>query len=61
MNLLDAAESPETLDLPTFGFHALTGDQSGRYAVTISRNWRLTFGWRGKNAVDLDLEDYHGR
>lgn len=61
MNLLDAAESPERLDLPTFGFHALTGDQAGRYAVTISRNWRLTFGWRGKNAVELDLEDYHGR
>ena len=22
--------------------------------------WRLTFGWRGDNAVEIDLEDYHG-
>ncbi|WP_367273864.1 hypothetical protein [Niveispirillum sp.] len=22
-------------------------------------NYRLTFGWDGVDAVDLDLEDYH--
>jgi proteic killer suppression protein len=42
------------------GFHALRGDLKGRYAMTLSRNWRLTFGWDGEEAVDVDLEDYHG-
>src|SRR5204862_4956571 len=30
------------------------------YATTVSRNWRMTFGWDGEDAVDVDLEDYHG-
>jgi len=28
--------------------------------MTVSRNWRLTFGWDGEDAIELDLEDYHG-
>jgi toxin HigB-1 len=44
LSALDEAESPQELDLPTFGFHALTADDAGRYAVWVSRNWRLTFG-----------------
>jgi proteic killer suppression protein len=28
--------------------------------LIVSRNWRLTFGWDGQDAVELDLEDYHG-
>jgi plasmid maintenance system killer protein len=31
----------------------------GRFAVTVSANWRVTFGWLDKDAVDVDLEDYH--
>lgn len=61
LTLLDEAKRPEDMDFPTFGFHALSGDLAGRYAVTVSRNWRLTFGFEGQNAVDVDLEDYHGR
>lgn len=57
---LDAAERPEDLNTPGSGFHALTGDLAGRYALTVSRNWRLTFAFNGKDASELDLEDYHG-
>lgn len=57
---LDAAERPEDLNTPGSGFHALTGDLAGRYALTVSRNWRLTFAFNGKDAPELDLEDYHG-
>lgn len=58
---LDAARRPEDLNTPGSGFHALTGDFDGRYALTVSRNWRLTFTFQGQDAADLDLEDYHGR
>jgi proteic killer suppression protein len=54
---LDAAEFPEALDLPGYGFHALKGDRGGRYAVTVSRNWRITFAFDGNDATDVDLED----
>ena len=36
--------------------HALKGVNKGRYAVWISENWRLTFGW---DAIEVALEDYH--
>jgi proteic killer suppression protein len=49
------------MDLPGFGFHALSGNLAGRYAVWISRNWRITFAWSGEDATNVDLEDYHGR
>lgn len=57
---LDRARRPEDLDFPGSGFHALKGDLKGRYALTVSRNWRLTFGWVDDDATDVDLEDYHG-
>lgn len=45
---------------PNFGFHALAGNRKGVYAMTVTKNWRLTFTLAGDTAIaDLDLEDYH--
>jgi proteic killer suppression protein len=60
LDALEAAESPQDMAIIGAGFHALRGDQKGRYAMSVSRNWRLTFGWAGRHAIDIDLEDYHG-
>ncbi|CAA2143728.1 type II toxin-antitoxin system RelE/ParE family toxin [Methylobacterium bullatum] len=60
LDLLDQAVRPEDMDVVSYGFHALTGDRAGRFSVTVSRNWRLTFGFDGPDAVDVDVEDYHG-
>jgi proteic killer suppression protein len=59
LTLLDQAIRPQDMSVVTFGFHALSGDQAGRFAVTVSRNWRLTFAFEGQDAVEVDLEDYH--
>ena len=56
---LDAALLPEDLNLPGYRFHGLKGRDKGRLAVDASGNWRVTFGWDGKDAIDVDLEDYH--
>jgi len=56
---LDAVMVPEDLNLPGYRFHGLKGKDKGRYAVDASGNWRITFGWDGRNAIDVDLEDYH--
>ncbi len=53
------ATTPEQMNLPGSHFHALKGDQGGRYAVDASGNWRVTFAWSGDDAVEVDLEDYH--
>jgi proteic killer suppression protein len=54
---LDAAKIPEAMNMPGLRFHALKGGRIGRYA--IDGNWRITFGWDGEDAIDVDLEDYH--
>jgi len=56
---LDDASRPEDMNLPGFRFHALVGRDKGRYAVSASGNWRMTFGWIEGDAVDVDLKDYH--
>jgi proteic killer suppression protein len=56
---LDDASRPEDLNLPSFRFHALAGRDKGRYAVNVSGNWRITFGWAEGDATDVDLENYH--
>lgn len=59
MARLDAAVCPEDMNDPGLRFHALSGDRKGRYSVRLTANWRVTFGWQGEDAVDVDLEDYH--
>lgn len=60
---LAAADTLEDLSTPpNFGFHPLTGDRSGTYAMTVTRNWRMTFALAEDGSIaDLDMEDYHGR
>ena len=50
----------ELLVPPNFGAHRLTGDRKGSWALTVTRNWRMTFSINEAGAIeDLDLEDYH--
>jgi proteic killer suppression protein len=56
---LDAATAPAQMNLPGLRFHALMGRDKGRFSVWASGNWRVTFGWSGDDAIDVDLEDYH--
>lgn len=45
---------------PNFGFHPLKGDRAGTFAMTVTRNYRLTFTKVDEQTIaDLDLEDYH--
>jgi len=54
---LDDATRPEDVNLPGYRFHGLQGDV--RWSIRVTGNWRITFGWDGTDAVDVDLEDYH--
>ena len=55
---LDAAKSPGAMNLPGLRVHSLKGKDHGRHAVDASGNRRVTFGWDGEDAVDVDLQDY---
>ena len=57
--MLDEADTPDEMNVPGWRFHGLKGKDKGRYAVDASGNWRVTFGWDGRHAIEVDLEDYH--
>lgn len=58
---LAAMDAEEELHAPpNFGAHKLTGDRKGEWALTVTRNWRMTFRINPAGAIeDMDLEDYH--
>lgn len=58
----DATASLDELVVPrNYGLHPLTADRSGTWAMTVTRNWRLTFRLDEAGAlIDMDLKDYHG-
>jgi toxin HigB-1 len=58
---LDLAKNFDEFTVPpNFGFHQLTGDRKGKFSMTVTRNWRLTFTKIDERTIgDLDLEDYH--
>lgn len=56
---LSASTAPEDMNLPGLDLHQLKGDRKGTWAVKVSGNWRITFAFVGKDADDVDYEDYH--
>ena len=56
---LAAAVTARDMNLPGLRLHRLKGRLKGRWSVSVSGNWRLTFAISGKDAVQVDYEDYH--
>lgn len=56
---LDAAKTPQALDLPGYRLHRLKGDLKGFWSVTVRANWRIIFRFVDGNAQDVELVDYH--
>jgi len=59
LDRLDASIRPDDMNLPGYRLHGLKGDRKGLFAVWVSANWRITFGFDGGDAVNVNLEDYH--
>lgn len=55
---LDSATVPEDMNLPGWRFHRLEGIRD-HYAVTVNKNWRLTFVFEDGDAILVDYLDYH--
>lgn len=55
---LNAATGPGDLALPGLNLHPLKGDLKGYWAVEVSGNGRVTFGFVGTDADEVDYEDY---
>jgi proteic killer suppression protein len=58
LQLLEVTAQPEDMNIAGFRFHGLKGNQQ-RWSVRVTGNYRITFGWSGDEAQDIDFEDYH--
>ena len=55
---LEVATQPQDMNVTGYRFHSLHGNPQ-RWSVRVTGNYRITFGWSGENAHDVDFEDYH--
>ncbi len=59
MAALDLSAGPEDVNLAGFRLHELKGPLKGRWAVSVSGNWRKTIPFEDGEPVDVDDEDYY--
>jgi len=59
LQLLNAADKPERLNLPGMRFHSLKGDKKGYFSVTVRANWRVIYKFEAEDAILVDYLDYH--
>lgn len=58
--MIDAADVLEDLrNPPSNRLHELDRDRAGQHSVSINRQWRICFVWKGGNAHDVEIVDYH--
>jgi len=60
LDRLDASKQADDMNLPGYKFHAMRGERKAEFAVSVTGNWRVTFEFDGENAINVNLEDYHG-
>ena len=53
---LEVATLPEEMNVTGYRFHSLRANPP-RWSVRVTANYRITFGWSGENALDVDFED----
>jgi toxin HigB-1 len=59
LGALNAASKPEDMNFPGWELHLLKGNFQGFYAISVSKNWRLTFTFEDDDAVLVNYQDYH--
>ncbi len=59
LTVLDVAQSPDDLAIPSFRAHPLKGDLAGHWSVWVNGNWRVTFRFVDGDIELVDYQDYH--
>ena len=57
--LLDVAEGPQAMNVPSFKLHQLKGNLVGHWSVWVNGNWRITFRFSEIGVELVDYQDYH--
>jgi len=55
----NASELADLASPPGNRLEKLHGDRQGQYSIRINDQYRICFVWRGHDAYDLDVTEYH--
>jgi proteic killer suppression protein len=60
LRMLDNAETLIDLRIsPANRLEKLKGSREGQHSIRINDQWRICFIWRGNDAYDIEITDYH--
>jgi len=59
LSVLDVAQAPEDLAIPSFRTHPLKGEMAGHWSIWVNGNWRVTFRFLENDVELVDYQDYH--
>lgn len=58
--ILNAAERLDHISpLKSVGLHRLKGNRRGQWAITVNGQWRICFRFKGGDAYEVEIVDYH--
>lgn len=60
LQMLDSATRLDDLRIPPGNrLHALHGNRKGQHAVRMNDQFRICFVWKGGDAYEVEIADYH--
>ena len=60
LRMLNRAATLHDLRVPPANrLEKLEGDRAGQHSIRINDRWRICFEWRGGDAYDVEIVDYH--
>jgi toxin HigB-1 len=60
LRMLNNAQDLADLRIPPGNrLERLRGDRAGQYSIRINDQWRICFEWRGTDAFEVEIVDYH--
>jgi proteic killer suppression protein len=60
LRMLNRAEDLSDLRVPPGNrLEALKGQRKGQHSIRINDQWRICFIWQDKDALDVEITDYH--
>ena len=60
LEILDASELLSDLRIPPGNrLEKLSGDRKCQYSIRITDQWRICFRWKGGDAFEVEITDYH--
>ncbi|HBL55914.1 MAG TPA: type II toxin-antitoxin system RelE/ParE family toxin [Candidatus Lambdaproteobacteria bacterium] len=60
LQMLDSTTKVQDLSSPPGNrLEKLRGDRSESWSIRINNQWRICFGWRNGEALNVEIVDYH--